>query len=197
MQLAWINEDVMNWVVVPLLIFLARMCDVSLATIRNIFISKGFRRIVPFIGFFEVLIWLIAMNQVMSHVGNWISYFAWAAGFSMGTYVGMRIEERLALGMQVMRIITNQQSEALQMALRNAGHGVTIVDAQGGFGPVKMIFTVVKRKSVKDVIRMIEEFTPSAFYSIEDVRTAEHGYFMQGDKRVSFLNVLFPGRKGK
>ncbi|GAB4144617.1 MAG: DUF2179 domain-containing protein [Bacteroidia bacterium] len=192
-----IPDDLMNWVIIPVLIFFARMCDVTLATLRNIFISKGFRHIVPFIGFFEVLIWLIAMKQVMNHVDNVLSYFAWAAGFATGTYVGMRIEERLALGTQVIRIITSQDSTNLQSALKAAGYGMTIVDAQGAMGPVKMIFTIIARKNVNDVVNIIESSHPNAFYSIEDVRNTEHGVFRPGSRKISLVRVLFPDRKGK
>lgn len=86
------SDDIMNWVIIPVLIFIARLSDVTLATLRNIFIGKGFRKIVPFIGFFEVLIWLIAMKQVLGHVDNVAAYIAWAAGFATGTYIGMRID---------------------------------------------------------------------------------------------------------
>lgn len=147
-----ISEEVINWVILPLLIFIARMSDVTLGTLRNIFISRGFKKIVPIVGFFEVLIWLIAMKQVMSRADNFVCYFAWAGGFAMGTYVGMRIEERLALGMQVIRIITSEISEKLINALRDANHGITIVDAQGAIGPVKMIFSIVQRKYLKEVV---------------------------------------------
>src|SRR3954467_11634156 len=140
-----ISNEVLNWVILPLLIFVARMSDVTLGTLRNIFMSRGFRKIVPVVGFFEVLIWLIAMKQVMNRADNFLCYLAWAGGFSMGTYVGMRIEERLALGMQVIRIITNESSEKLLNALRKANHGMTVVDAKGSVGPVKMIFSIVQR----------------------------------------------------
>lgn len=193
-----INDDLLNWVIIPLLIFCARLSDVTLATLRNIFISKGFRHIVPFIGFFEVLIWLIAMKQVMGHVDNWMAYLAWASGFATGTYVGMRIEERLALGTQVIRIITSQEdSEALINALRDANHGITVVDAHGAVGPVKMIFSIVQRKNVKSVIALVETLQPNAFYSIEDVRNAQHGVFRSGEKKISIVRTLFPDRKGK
>lgn len=185
------NNEILNWVILPLLIFVCRMSDVTLATLRNIFISKGFRSIVPFIGFFEVLIWLIAMKQVMNHVDNWLSYFAWAAGFSMGTYVGMRIEERLALGTQVIRIITNQLSDNLIHALREANHGITVVDAQGAKGPVKMIFSVVKRTSVDEVVDIIEKHQPNAFYSVEDVRNAQHGVFTNGERKLNLVRMVF------
>ncbi len=192
-----ISDDVLNWVILPLLIFIARLSDVTLATLRNIFISKGFRKIVPFIGFFEVLIWLVAMKQVMGHVDSPLAYFAWAAGFATGTYVGMRIEERLALGMQVLRIITSGPSDKLIEALRAANHGITVVDAQGAKGPVKMIFSIVQRKHLKDVIATIEQTQPNAFYSIEDVRNAQHGVFQPGEKKLSIVRLLFPTQKGK
>lgn len=192
-----ISDEVLNWVILPLLIFVARMSDVTLGTLRNIFMSRGFKKIVPFVGFFEVLIWLIAMKQVMNRADNVACYLAWAGGFAMGTYVGMRIEERLALGMQVIRIITNEASEKLVNAFRKANHGITIVDAQGAVGPVKMIFSIVQRKYLKDVIAIIEENQPNAFYSIEDVRNAEHGVFQPGGSKLSAMKDLFSVRKGK
>lgn len=192
-----ISPEIMEWVIIPLLIFIARLSDVTLATIRNVFINRGFRKLVPLIGFFEVLIWLIAMRQVMNHVGNFASYIGWAGGFATGTYVGMRIEERLALGTQVIRIITSRDSTALIAELRAAHHGLTIVDAHGAMGPVKMIFTVVKRKNVPDITRILHEHHPGAFYSVEDVRSAAHGVFSGGESRLSKLRNLFPARKGK
>jgi uncharacterized protein YebE (UPF0316 family) len=190
-------NDLFNWVIIPLLIFIARLGDVTLATLRNIFISKGFRRIVPFVGFFEVLIWLIAMKQVMSKADNIASYLAWAFGFACGTYVGMRIEERLALGTQVIRIITTHLSQELIDALREANHGITVVDAEGAKGPVKMIFTVVKRTSVPDVIAILEKHQPNAFFSVEDVRNAQHGVFRSSERKLNLVRSLFPDRKGK
>jgi uncharacterized protein YebE (UPF0316 family) len=192
-----ISNEVLNWVILPLLIFVARMSDVTLGTLRNIFMSRGFRKIVPFVGFFEVLIWLIAMKQVMNRADNVVCYLAWAGGFAMGTYVGMRIEERLALGMQVIRIITNESSEKLVKALRKANHGMTIVDAQGSVGPVKMIFSIVQRKYLKEMIDIIETNQPNAFYSIEDVRNAHHGVIQPGSKPFSQVRDLLNLRKGK
>ena len=191
-----ISDDILNWVIIPLLIFLSRLCDVTLATLRNIFIAKGFRKIVPFIGFFEVLIWLIAMKQVLGHVDNAAAYFAWAAGFACGTYVGMRIEERLALGNQVIRIITTQQdSTELIRMLRESNHGLTVVDGHGAKGPVKLLFTIVQRKHMKDIIQKIEAIQPNAFFTIEDVRSAEHGVFRGGTSMSPMRKLLGGNRK--
>jgi uncharacterized protein YebE (UPF0316 family) len=192
-----IPDEILSWVILPILIFIARMSDVTLGTLRNIFMSRGFKKIVPFVGFFEVLIWLIAMKQVMNKADNFLCYFAWAGGFAMGTYVGMRIEERLALGMQVIRIITSETSEKLIAAMRAANHGMTVVDANGAKGPVKMIFSIVQRKYLKEVIELIEIHQPNAFYSVEDVRNARHGVFQPGQTKMALVKDLFNLRKGK
>lgn len=188
--------DYYDWIVLPLLIFISRVCDVSLGTLRHVFISKGYRTIVPILGFFEVLIWIIVVAQVMKNLNNVACYFAFAGGFAAGTYVGMFIEERLALGLQVIRIITNHNCDDLMKALIKHHHGLTVVDAEGSTGPVKMIFTVIKRKNVRDVVQLIRQHNPSAFYSIEDIKNAKKGIFTSEDT-PSFSNLrgMFPHRK--
>lgn len=188
--------DYFNWVILPLLIFISRLGDVTMATLRHIFISKGLRNIVPILGFFEVLIWLIAMRQVFSHLNNAACFIAWAAGFSAGTYLGMFIEERLAIGTQIIRIITNENIFSLTEGLKNLNQGVTIVDGHGAVGPVKLIFTIVKRANKAEVIELINTYTPNAFYTIEDVKKAEHGVFT-GERSSSAVGRLFSIRKGK
>lgn len=189
-------DDALNWIIIPALVFLARLSDVTLATLRNIFIHKGFRKIVPVIGFFEVLIWLIAMKQVLGHVDNVAAYLAWAGGFACGTYVGMRIEERLALGNQVIRIITTEQdSTDLIKMLRASNHGLTVVDGMGAKGPVKLLFTIVERKHMKGIVDKIEAIQPNAFFTIEDVRSAEHGVFRAGSGMSPMRKLLGGNRK--
>lgn len=190
--------DYYSWIILPIIIFFSRLCDVSLGTLRHVFISKGFRKIVPILGFFEVLIWIVVVAQVMKNLNNVACYLAWAGGFATGTYVGLRIEERLALGLQVIRIITNQSYESLLEALKNENHGVTIVDAQGAMGPVKMIFTIVKRKNTRDVVKLISEHNPTAFYSIEDIKNAKQGVFTENGKNgFAFIRQMVPTKKGK
>ena len=169
--------DYFSWIILPLLIFIARLGDVTMATLRHIFVSKGFKKIVPILGFFEVLIWLVAMRQVFSHLDNVACFIAWAAGFSAGTYLGMYIDERLAIGTQIIRIITAEDIIPLTDALKKRNQGITIVDGHGAVGPVKLIFTIVKRTNKAQVIELIHLHTPNAFYSIEDVKGSEHGVF--------------------
>ena len=188
--------DYFSWIILPILIFISRLGDVTMATLRHIFISKGFKKIVPILGFFEVLIWLVAMRQVFSHLDNFACFIAWAAGFSAGTYLGMHIEERLAIGVQIIRIISNEDISLLTDALKNRHQGITIVDGQGAMGPVKLIFTIVKRTDKAEVIDLINTLTPNAFYSIEDVKGSEHGVFTD-DGKTSAVGRLFTIRKGK
>ncbi len=195
-MLAFILADIdyYKWIGLPLIIFISRIGDVSLGTLRHVFISKGYKKIVPILGFFEVLIWIVVVKQIMNNVGSVVSYFAWAAGFATGTFVGLKIEEKLALGLQVVRIITNQVSDNLIEAFRKDHHGVTIVDAQGAMGPVKMIFTIVKRKNVENVVKLIQHHNPGAFYSVEDIKDTNQGVFTN-KRDKSFFKKAFSVRK--
>lgn len=188
--------DYFSWIILPILIFISRLGDVTMATLRHIFISKGFKKIVPILGFFEVLIWLVAMRQVFSHLDNVACFIAWAAGFSAGTYLGMYIEERLAIGTQIIRIISNEDITPLTEALKKRNQGITIVEGHGAVGPVKLIFTIVKRTNKAEVIDLINTITPNSFYSIEDVKGSEHGIFTDNG-RTPAIGRLFTTRKGK
>ena len=192
------NFDYHSWIILPLIIFLSRIGDVSLGTLRHVFISKGYRRLVPFLGFFEVLIWIIVVAQVMKNLNNVACYLAFAGGFATGTYVGLRIEERLALGLQVIRIITNQNCEELIKALKKENYGITVVDAHGAMGPVKMLFTIIKRKNVQSVVNIIHQYNPTAFYSVEDIKDTNQGVFKPAPTDgFSTIRQMFPVTKGK
>ncbi len=196
----FLETETFKWVVLPMLIFVARTMDVTLGTLRNVFISKGFRSIVPFIGFMEVLIWLISIRQVMQHLDNPICYIGFAGGFAMGTYVGLLIESRLALGLQVLRIIISSNWDPLIEVLQQENLGVTIIDGQGAKGPVKIIFTIVKRKDIAKVRGIIKRINPQAFYSIEDIRIANQGVFpKKGDitTKMDYIRNVLPGMKEK
>jgi uncharacterized protein YebE (UPF0316 family) len=193
------DTEIFKWVILPVLIFIARTLDVTLGTLRNVFISKGFRNIVPFIGFFEVLIWLISIRQVMQHLDNPVCYIGFAGGFAMGTYVGLRIENRLALGLQVLRIITPDWLPLFE-ALQKHDLGITIIDGHGAKGPVKIIFTIVKRKDIAFVRDLIQRVNPNAFYSIEDIRIANQGVFPKKstvNSKMDYIRNVFPDVKEK
>jgi len=171
------DSSLFQFVVLPLLIFFARIMDVSLGTLRIIFVSRQKKLLSAATGFFEVLIWLLAITQVLTNLTSWIHFFAYATGFATGNYVGIWIDERLAMGMCVLRIITKRKATMLLEALREADIGYTVVDAEGATGPVHIIFIVLKRRNIEDVLKMVGQFNPNAFYTIEDVRGARNGVF--------------------
>ena len=183
----FLDSDIFAWIVIPLLIFIARIFDVTFGTIRIIFVSKGKKFLAPFFGFFEIIIWLFAIGQVMQNFTNIAYYIAYAGGFAMGNFVGIYIEEKMAIGNLVVRIITNKDASALIEAFKSRNYGITIVDAQGATGSVKLIFTVIKRKDIDEVVGVIKYFNPKAFYSIEEVKAASEGVFPSRKPRFNFF----------
>ncbi len=166
------------WIVLPLMVFFARVMDVTLGTIRIIFISQGKRNLAPILGFFEVFIWITIVSQIVTSAkNNYVAYIAYAAGFATGNYIGMLIENRLAIGTQVILAIVQNHSDHLLAHLRAAGYGVTSVDGIGSNGPVKLIYTIVHRKTMNEVLGIIHETHPHAFLSIQDVRSTHEGVF--------------------
>jgi uncharacterized protein YebE (UPF0316 family) len=146
-----------------------RICDVTLDTMRIIFLTKGYRTVAPIIGFFEVLIWIVAITRIMQNLNNWVSYIAYAAGFATGNYVGMLLDEKLAIGHELIRVITKLDAGDLANALRSAGFGVTSVKAVGMQGDVGILYVIVNRKNQKTAIGIVEEHTPNAFFTIENI----------------------------
>jgi len=189
-------SPVFAWVLLPLFIFFARICDVSLGTIRVIFISKGIKYLAPIIGFFEVIIWLVAIGQVMQNISNPISYLAYGGGFAFGTYIGMTLEERLSIGLSLIRIIIRGDARDLLNELRGKGYGVTVITAEGATGPVKVLLMVAKRQDLEDIVATVKGSHPNAFYTIEDVRTAKEGVFprREGNPILTPLGMLRQGK---
>jgi uncharacterized protein YebE (UPF0316 family) len=176
-MLSFLDSALFTWIILPLLIFIARICDVSLGTIRVIFVSRGYRNLAPVLGFFEISIWLFAIGQIMRDLSDISIYFAYAAGFATGTFVGITLEEKLSLGTVLVRVITRRDSADLVEALKAADYGLTTHAADGAQGPVTIVFTVVSRQALPHVVGIIRQFNPHAFYSVEDVRHASEGVF--------------------
>ena len=172
-----INSDTFSLIIVPILIFIARVTDVTFGTIRIILISRGRKFIAPIFAFFEIIIWLFAIGQIMQHLTNITYYLAYAFGFAAGTFVGIYVEEKMAIGMVIVRIITRKDASKLVEHLRSKGYGVTSFDGQGATGPVKLIHLTIERKDINNVVEIIKEFNPKAFFSIEEVRLENAGIF--------------------
>ncbi len=168
---------VVTWILMPILIFLARVADVTLGTLRIVFVSKGFKILAPILGFFEILIWLIAMSKIFQNLDIWLYYIAYAGGFALGNYVGLIIEEHIAIGFVSLKIITSTSGDALAKKLINEGYGITIHEALGARGVVNIIYCVLKRSDYKKVTNLILEYNPNAFFTIEDIKHTNSGVY--------------------
>ena len=192
------DSPMFTWLILPLLIFFARIMDVSIGTLRLIFVSKGYKFYAPLLGFFEVVIWLLAIGQIMQHLDNIICYIAYGLGFATGNYIGIYLDEKLSLGTVMIRVVPRKDTTNLINHLREHSFGASLVDIEGMTGKLKMIFTIVKRKDLKEVLRIIQEHNPQAFVTIEDVRTAQEGFFRFTPKKIINPIGLFNDfRKGK
>ena len=193
--ISFLDSALFTWIVIPLFIFLARIIDVSLGTIRIIYISRGMKVLAPIFGFLEIMIWLVAIGLIMQNLTNVAYYLAYGLGFATGNFVGIMIEERLAMGRVVIRIITHIDASILLNNMRNAGYGATAVNAEGSMGPVKIIYTIVDRKEMERVLDLVQQFNPKAFFSVEDVRMVREGIFPP--TASSLTHLLKFSRKGK
>ncbi len=189
-----------TWMVIliPIAIMVARIGDVTLGTLRIIFVSRGMKLLAPVLGFFEVIIWLVAIGQIMQNLSSWVNYVAYAAGFALGNYIGMLVEERLAVGTLSMRIITQKEAHELIAALRQNNIGTTSIDARGMKGDVSLIFSIFKRQHLPLVQKLIKTHNPQAFVSISDIRSVQEGYFAQsGTPKGTFLRLFNTSLKRK
>lgn len=173
--MSWSMELSSLWL--PCLVFLAEMCVVTLGTLRIIFVSRGMKILAPMLGFFEITIWLFAISQIMQNLSDISCFLAFAGGFVMGNFLGILIEERLAMGTALVRLITSKSIHDLVGKLSRAGFGVTCMDGQGASGPVQVVFTVVRRKEIDKITSFIHQFDPKAFYSIDEVQAVNEGVF--------------------
>ncbi|MBB5362277.1 DUF5698 domain-containing protein [Deinococcus humi] len=156
-----------------LLIFSLRIVDVSLGTLRIGMLVRGKRTAAGALSFFESLIWLMAAAKVLSTLDSPLQFIAYAGGYASGTMLGANIERWLAVGKVVLRVIVPVSAPDVQAALRDAGYYVTTVNASGRDGEVRVMFSVIARKRMKQAFRVIETTYPKAFITVEEVTTAQ------------------------
>jgi uncharacterized protein YebE (UPF0316 family) len=194
-----LHPDLYGWVVLPLLIFVARIMDVSIGTSRVIFVSRGYRVLAAVAGFWEVLIWLLAIGQIMQNLDNPMCYLAYAGGFAMGNYIGITLTNKMSLGVVLVRVMTVENTDQLIESLKRSQYGVTAVEGRGAFGPMKMVFTIVNKQDLPRVIQIIQAYNPNAFYSVEEVDQVSQGKL--GPRKfpggLNLTQLFRPFRKGK
>jgi len=166
-----------------LFIFLARVLDVSMATIRMLMVMRGKKYHAAIIGFFEVIIYIVALGKVVSSLNNLGNLLAYALGFATGNFVGTIIEDKVALGTITARIIPNTCKDEMVSSLRDMGFGVTEVEGMGKMGPRCLLYVVMPRKQLPKLLKYIEEIDSEAFITISDTRTARGGYLRKIKKK--------------
>jgi len=159
-----------------LTIFVLRVIGVTLATIRVLIMMRGKKVISASIGFFEVLVYVLAIGPVINNLGNVWNLLGYCLGFAVGTLVGMWLEERLALGYASVRIVSKYRGQAVVKAIRDDGYGATFEWGQGRDGAVGLVVATVRRKEVDKVCALADEIDPSAFVTVEETRTIRRGY---------------------
>jgi uncharacterized protein YebE (UPF0316 family) len=157
------------------LVFFARVADVSLGTFRTIVIFRGHKFLASFIGFFEIIIWLVASAQVLTNLDQWYLALAYASGFSVGNYAGISIENRFAIGNELIRCISFNR-DVLAGKLREEGFKVVSFDGDMGKAyPVELLLVIEKRRNVPSLIQLIKYLDPTAVYSVSDVKSVYEG----------------------
>lgn len=167
------------WVILPVLIFCSRILDVTVGTLRIIFVSRGRKFIAPLLGFCEVFIWLIVITNLMANLNNWICYIAYAAGFATGNFVGIHLEEKLAIGMLSVRIfVPDDKAVALSKKLSEKGFGVTRVKGAGSLSDTNILNCIIRRKEYADIVAAIHEVDAGLFYYAEELKHVCGGIFL-------------------
>lgn len=159
------------------LIFFLRVCDMSLDTLRVLFVMRGKKRISWVLGFFQSAIFVLAIGKVLTQITNPLNIIGYAAGFASGNVLGMVIEERIAIGHIMINIISPKRGTAIVNHLRQNGFAVTELSARGKDGMVSMINCSVLRKKVGSIHSLVNEIDPEAFITAEDVRPIRRGFW--------------------
>jgi len=162
---------------IALMIFCLRITDMSLDTLRLLFVVRGRKGISWTLGFFEAAVYIVAITRVLSNLNNPLTILGYAAGFATGNVVGMLIEERLAIGHINLQIVSSGRGVVLAQVLRDAGFAVTEVPARGKNGMVHLLSMSVLRKDVPRVEQVVHEVDAEAFVTSADVRPVRRGYW--------------------
>ncbi len=183
-------------VVLAVAIFFARIVDVSLSTFRTIMVFRGHRPIAATIGFFEVVIWIVAASSVIANLDNWYLVVAYAAGFATGNYIGMVVESRVAIGAELVRVISSSADRGLAEALRCSGWApVAISGCNSERAPVDVVLIVAPRRRIRELLAKIRELDPGAACTTSDVRIVPGDELRSGEPLLQFARLFQTKRK--
>ena len=168
---------------IPFLIFFARVFDVSLGTLRTLLMITGHRALAALLGVVEVTVWIFAVGGAVKYLSHPWAVVGYASGFGVGVLVGMMLEEKLALGYRMVRVISNRADVDVATLLRDEGYRVTRVNGSGMSGPVEISFLVIRRKQLPQLQKLMKERLPEAFFSVERVDVAQSMNSVTTDSR--------------
>ena len=173
-----------EWII-PVLIFFARICDVSIGTMRMITVIAGQKYLSAALGFIEIIIWVLAVGGAVNSLDNPYAVLAFAGGYSCGTLLGMTIEQRLALGYRVIQVINPDRSVNLAQKIREWDYITTQLEGHGRDGPVEITLTAIRRRKVDEFMTKLNATVPKAFISIE-----------RADRVTGFTNMTIQRPRG-
>lgn len=166
----------MEMIVGGSLIFLARVVNVSMGTVRTLLGMRGQKHWATAIGFVESLIFILVISQVLQDVSNVWNVLGYCGGFAAGTWVGLVIEEKLAMGYAIVQVISQNDGLEITAALRKAGYGVTEMVGEGLSGRVHVVTTVVRRRDIPDIMSLVSKVDEMAFVTIDDASRVYRGH---------------------
>lgn len=163
-------------------IFIARVADVTLATFRTLMVVQGRRVPAAIIGFFEISIYVTALSKVVNNLDNPLNLLSYALGFAYGNYLGITIENKVALGNLSVQIILKTPDNKLKELLRGSGFGVTVLVGQGLEGTREILNLVINRKDLKRLKKLVYEYDETAFITVNNINPISGGYFATSKK---------------
>lgn len=160
-----------------LIIFVLRLVDVAIATMRIFMVVRGRKSLAWIFGFSQALIYVFIIGSVLSDFGNWAKILGYSLGFATGLVIGMTIENRLAFGYTNLQIVSPQRGLEIAQGLRDKGFAVTEVAAQGKDGAVEVLHCSVLRKEEPSLYLAIQQLDPKAFITAKNVYRIQHGFW--------------------
>lgn len=172
----------LSWLALPafaitILIFVLRVSDMTLDTLRVLFVIRGRKSLAWILGFFQSALWVIAITSVLSNLDNPWNIVAYASGFATGNVVGITIEQSLAIGHSHMQIISQRLGSAIVEKVREMGYAATELPARGRDGTVSVISCSLRRRDINEMRNVVQVIDPQAFITVEDIRPIHRGYW--------------------
>jgi len=169
----------LNGPILYIIIFIAKTIEVSISTIRLVYVNKGERLKGAILGFVEVMIWLLVVSSVLNNIADDpFKMFAYAAGFALGNYLGVSIEAKIAVGLASIQVVVSENAgDILANILRDSQFGVTIIDGRGKDNNKKnLLFVQLQRRKIPAAIKLIKDTYPNAYINVNDVKSTVGGF---------------------